>query len=163
MGGKKKRLDGEIPERRILLRMRHIVSALVVSFILIGMLVAGVHAQSPETPQVNKAVSWSYGGVQVFLVCEGMEKFRLVIITGNEYTVFYRSRRSSRVDISMELEPEESSTQYVRYYNFTHRFSRTTVWMAIEFKKKGRRINALTRTFYGDIYKVVPNEKFLMR
>ena len=115
------------------------------------------------TVEVQKAVSWSYDGTQVVLYPTPERTFRLVVMNPKDYVVVYRTAINTSKPVAKVLEPLKGSTKDFRVYEFTHRFSRTTVWMAVVFRKDGRRVDELTRTFYGDISKPVPGKDYLDR
>jgi len=107
-------------------------------------------------------VSWSdTKGTTVILMRKTDGSFRLIIVTDVDYEIVYRTERNSSIDVSQKLEPDPSSTKRVKFYDFDHSFSRTTIWMAVVFKKDGKVNNDLTRTFYGSIQKTVSNDDFL--
>jgi hypothetical protein len=121
-------------------------------------------AEQPSVQITESAAHWANtkGDVQVFLVQHTPRDFSLFVAGGAEYTVIYHSRANSTVPIVQELKPKAASAiKGMQEYEFVHNFSKQTIWMALVFEKNGHRAQELTRTFYGDIFSVVPNGKFL--
>lgn len=119
-------------------------------------------AADNETPTVQKAVAWSDKAetVRVFFVNRDNNRYSLFVVGNKDYSVVYRTSRNSSEAIRRELTPKQTIGN-VQEYELDHHFSRTTIWMAVEFVKKGQRSDELTRTFYGSIEKVVPNGQFI--
>ena len=123
-------------------------------------------ARAAVALHTDKSVHWASadGTTHVFLVQRDLQpqsRFSLYIAGTNNFTITYRTRVNSRTDIQRQLRPRNSSIKGLQEYEFFHAFSKTTIWMAIEFSKHGARANDLTRTFYGSLDKVVPNDEFL--
>ena len=121
-----------------------------------------------NVPPAEKSLHWSDTNlsVRVFLVQRKSVpvNFSLFVTGGDDLTVVYRSEHNSSMPIVRELKPKtNSSIKDLRQYDFRHGFSKSTIWMAIVFKKDDRRIENLTRTFYGSMDKIVPNDEFLKK
>ena len=138
---------------------RHI-SALIV--LLIALSAVGVTAQNATPTNLEKGVFWSdpEAGVEAFLFRGNDSGFRLTVVTEREVTVTYRTAINSMQDVTKELPFTESARGAIRYFSFDHRFSRTTIWMALDFTVAGKPVPALTRTFYNSIFETVPNDQF---
>ena len=141
----------------------HITLLAVFFIVLLGIQTEMLCAEPQHLSAVDKPVHWfsKDPDAEVFLVKKGHSRFRLIVLTDNDFKVAYHTRRNSRIDVTTELQPAKSSSATMRVYEFRHGFSRTTIWMSVEFRKDGKRIEKLTRTFYGSIDKVVPNNEFL--
>ncbi len=127
-------------------------------------------ADKTNVPLTEKSLHWTDTkvSVSVFLVQRKTtppgyaNAFSLFVAGGDDLTIVYRSRVNSTIPIVRVLKPKAtSSIKGMQEFEFKHGFSKTTIWMAIVFEKDGRRIEQLTRTFYGSMDKVVPNNKFL--
>jgi hypothetical protein len=117
-------------------------------------------AQQSNTPPVSKAVYWSSAEprAEIYLVGnEGGGDLRLTVISKRELKVIYHTRINSSEEVEKELTPAGPETEGVRSYEFHHVFSRMTIWMSLEFQLDGKTVPGLTRTFYNDIFSVVPN------
>ena len=139
--------------------MKKIFTLLIFSF---GLLIGTVQAQQAEKPSVARTAFWTDGNTEVYLIEKGsgINNFGLMVISNQKsLKVFYRTSINSSKDILKELIPVKTVSDR-KYYEFGHHFSRTTIWMAIEFKLNNKLIDALTKTFYDGIFEVVPNEKF---
>ncbi|HRH41401.1 MAG TPA: hypothetical protein PKY82_07115 [Pyrinomonadaceae bacterium] len=139
--------------------MKKIFTLLIFSF---GLLIGTVHAQQTEKPSVARTAFWTDGNTEVYLIEKGsgINNFGLMVISNRKnLKVFYRTSINSSKDVLKELIPVKTVNDR-KYYEFGHHFSRTTIWMAIEFKLNNKLIDALTKTFYDGIFEVVPNEKF---
>jgi len=97
--------------------------------------------------------------VKIFLT-ESKNGLNLKIISDHQLKEIFHSRVNSSRDIVKELKPTEKSHDNVKYYDLSHRFSMTTIWMAIEIQKDGKRYHKLTKTFNGSIYELVPNDQY---
>lgn len=140
--------------------MKKIFTLLIFSF---GLLIGTVQAQQVDKPSVARTAFWTDGNTEVYLIEKGsgINNFGLMVISnGKNLKVFYSTSINSSKDVLKELIPVKTVKDR-KYYEFGHHFSRTTIWMAIEFKLNNKQIDALTKTFYDGIFEVVPNEQFL--
>ena len=113
-----------------------------------------VRPSSPAKPgQLSRAVAWtSQGGkTKLFLVQRDYGKFALFVAGGQGLTVTYRTRRNSSRDVVQELKPMMGSVGCLQEYRFSHTFSRTTIWMALEFSRNGKPVPELGRSFMNGI------------
>ncbi|HKS28691.1 MAG TPA: hypothetical protein VJS44_12770 [Pyrinomonadaceae bacterium] len=118
-----------------------------------------VFTQEGTKPTVAKGVYWSDSvtGVEAYLVPRmGTNSFRLTVISSKEVKVTYRTRINSVEPVVKELTPVATSGAGVRYYEFEHYFSKMTIWMGLEFIVDGKKIPALTRVFYDNIFEIAP-------
>lgn len=85
--------------------------------------------------------------------------YNLIVKGDTDYRIVYRTSKNSSQDIVRQIEPLQIKKNEA-IYNFFHAFSKTTIWMALEFYKENKRDDDLTRTFYGDFNDVVKNDSF---
>lgn len=118
-------------------------------------------AQDSKTPDITKAVFWSDAGsgIQVYLVPKN-HHYRLVVVSKGDVKVTYHTSINSVEPVMKELAPVETSGETVRYYEFQHSFSKMTIWMGLSFTLDGQKVPNLTRTFYNDIFTLVPENFF---
>lgn len=139
--------------------MKKIFALIVFS---LGLLIGTNQAQT-EKSSVAKTAFWTDGNTEVYLIEKGsgINNFELMVISNRKnLKIFYRTSINSSKDVLKELVPIKTIKDR-KYYEFGHHFSRTTIWMALEFKLKDKRTEPLTRTFYDGIFEVVPNNQFL--
>jgi len=134
--------------------------ALVILFAPVG--VCGARAQHPKVPPVSKAVYWASQEpeAEVYLVDKGDGAFRMIVVSKKDLKAMYHTSINSSEPVDQELTPVNTAGVGVRSYEFKHRFTRRTIWMAIEFMLDGKSVSGLTRTFFNDISSVVPNGDF---
>ncbi|MCF8043472.1 MAG: hypothetical protein K9K65_10185 [Desulfarculaceae bacterium] len=116
--------------------------------------VAVTKPSGPVKPgQVNEAAFWTSrdGKTRLFLVRTEHGKFALFVAGGQGLTVAYHTRRNSSQDVTLELKPVQGSGGCLREYRFSHTFSRTTIWMALEFAEDGKPLPELKRSFMNGI------------
>jgi hypothetical protein len=115
-------------------------------------------AQINTKPEVEKLVFWSDAatGTEVFLSVEG----RLTVISEKTVRVDYHTKINSSIPVDDQLAITGSLGTSVKYFAVKHHFSRTTIWMTLEFTIGGEKVPSLTRTFYDSIFETVPNERF---
>ena len=120
-------------------------------------------AQEQGKPDVAKGVYWSDSetGVEVYLVQKMGNTYRLTVISTKEVKVTYRTRINSVEPVVKELAPIATSGTGIRYYEFDHYFSKMTIWMGLEFTIDGKKIPALARVFYDNIFEVGPSNMYL--
>lgn len=118
-----------------------------------------VQAQQAGTPPISRAVYWSNADAEVYLVQKATGGFRLMVTSQKEFTVTYHTRINSIERVDKELAPI-TSAHGTRQYEFSHSFTKMTIWMALEFSADGKSVPELTRTFLNDIEEVVPNGHF---
>jgi hypothetical protein len=135
--------------------MKKIFALIIFSLVLIGT----SQAQKSEKPSVFRTAFWTDGNAEVYLIEKG-KNFSLMVISNRNLKIFYRTSINSSQDVLKELSPVKI-VKGRKYYEFNHHFSRTTIWMALEFKLNDKRVEMLTRTFYDGIFEVVPNSQFL--
>jgi hypothetical protein len=118
-----------------------------------------------QKPFIEKGVFWSdqETGTEVYLFRKISRGYRLTVFSKQSVSVGYRTEINSSESVYQELKPLESSCRAIKYFEFEHSFSRRTIWMALDFTVGGKKIPALARTFYNDIFEVVPNEQFSER
>jgi hypothetical protein len=123
-------------------------------------------AQTDFKPAIYRGVAWADddGQSEVYLVQKqtGKGSYSLLVIAERRFKIFYRTEINSSQAVVQELLPVKTAGDR-KYYQFDHHFSRTTIWMALEFKFNEKRVEMLTRTFYGNIFETVPNDQFLDR
>jgi hypothetical protein len=124
--------------------------------------ICGIRAQQSKAPPVSKAVYWvsQEPEAEVSLVEKGDGDFRMLVVSKKDLKVTYHTSINSSKPVDNELMPVNSGGIGVRIYEFKHHFSRTTIWMAIEFTLNGESVSGLTRTFSNNISTVVPNGIF---
>ena len=115
----------------------------------------------PVAPPIDTAIHWAGGATNVFLLQEPSNQYRLFVTGGGDLKVFYRTMVNSSTGVRKELLPKEPIQGGLREYEFTHKFSRMTIWMALEFMKGGARDVELTRVFSNGIGNVVSGEEYL--
>ncbi|MBI4845155.1 MAG: hypothetical protein HY810_01555 [Candidatus Omnitrophica bacterium] len=84
----------------------------------------------------------------------------LIVSSKENLTVIYRSCNNSAIDVVRELKAQEVLPNGDKRYIVEHFFTKTSPWMSIEIHKNGEMIKDLTRTFYGNVYKSVPNDRY---
>lgn len=128
----------------------------------LGLLIGTIQAQETEKSSVAKTAFWANENTEVFLIEKGsgINNFALMVVSDQDFKIFYHTSINSSKDVLKELIPIKTIKDR-KYYEFGHHFSRTTIWMALEFKSKNKRIEKLTRTFYDGIFEVMPNSQFL--
>lgn len=139
--------------------MKKIFALIIFSLALIG----AIQAQQSEKPSVARTAFWTDGNAEVYLIEKGssVNNYTLMVVSNRKnLKIFYRTSINSSQDVLKELIPIKT-VKGRKYYEFGHHFSRTTIWMALEFKLKDKRVEALTRTFYDGIFEIVPNNQFL--
>ena len=141
-------------------------------FAALNVMAAGIAAEEtpltdrtpPGAPPTRRAAYWASDDrlTQVILV-QYPSEFRLIVIGEPDLTVAYCTSINSGPVLSEELQPIQPTAKGIREFKFKahHIFSRMSIWMAIEFRRNGKLIDGLTRTFYGSIDTVVENQKFL--
>ena len=102
-------------------------------------------------PSLHPAVFWEGQGVQVFLVSGDGDDLRLTVLGAAAVEVVARTERNSQEAVTRKLVPLEPKTPGITQYRFQHRFSRTTIWLGLDFFQNGRRLADLSRVFYGSI------------
>lgn len=143
--------------------MNHLKFWLKAIVLSITVLTIAVQAQQTDKLSVARTAFWTDGTTEVYLVetGSGTDNYRLLVISSQKnLKIFYHTAINSSQDVLKELIPFKT-IKGRKYYNFGHHFSRTTIWMSLEFKLKDKRVDALTRTFYDGIFEVVPNSQFL--
>ena len=111
-------------------------------------------AFSPSVPQVTeKARYWSgeSGTPQIVIIDRGADTYRVLFIGGEPLDVNYRTEMNSTIPVVRILDQVDAGVPGVQAWDFRHSFSRTTVWMALEFSRNGRVLNELGRTFYDNL------------
>ena len=133
-------------------------------FIMVSLPSGPAHGEETNAPAVDKAVHWDSekDKIEAFLVEKSPDFFRLAVITADnsKIKVVLHSEINSMTPVIKELDPIPSTDKSIWCFEFRHRFSKTTIWMALEFMKDGKQIEDMTRTFYGDIFTAVVNDMF---
>lgn len=119
-------------------------------------------AQDDKKPFALKGIFWfdPDTGVEAYLFPYKNLNYRLTVISKKDVKVTYHTSINSIEPVDKELALKSSTGDTVKYFEFEHYFSKMTIWMALEFTVDGKKTPALTRTFYNDIFEVVPNEDF---
>lgn len=137
---------------------------IVAVFLFAG--VSVLSAQQTKNDLTYRAVFWADEklATEVYLVEKrsGESNFILRVISDKDLKVTYHTRINSFENVDKELAPVKMVAG-VKYYEVSHHFSKMTIWMALEFKLDGKRVESLTRTFYDNLFDVVPNGQFLDR
>lgn len=132
------------------------------------LLVAVSTNQAQNAKQTDKSITckslfWADEklGVEVLLIEKQGEKpdYSLLVVSDKEVKVIYRTAVNSIKPTMKELTPIKSKNGR-SYFNVLHSFSRTTIWMALDFMVEGKKVDSLTRTFYNSMFEIVPNEQF---
>jgi len=125
----------------------------VCCFLLLFLPGAGSNAQTPSSTVTEKARHWSAesGLPQLFIIDRGSGDYRLLVIGGERLVVTYRTELNSSVPVARVLEPIDGGAPCIRIYDFRHSFSRSTIWMGLEFSRDGNILRELGRTFYGSL------------
>jgi len=122
--------------------------------LLLAMVMAvALQATDPVKGALQTAVYWtnSNGETRAVLVKEKPTLYTLILIDGGNYEVFYRTAVNTVKKVRRKCEEEKSGSPQVRYFSIPHSFSRTTIWMGLEFVKDSTVDQSLSRTFYGSI------------
>ncbi|MBS1792295.1 MAG: hypothetical protein JSS81_00495 [Acidobacteria bacterium] len=117
-------------------------------------------AQTTKAPPVEKGVFWfdKDSAVEVYLFPGAGRKYRLTVVSDRDVKVTYHTSINSFEPVDKELEPA-ATLGAVKYFEFAHNFSRTTIWMSLEFTVDGKKVPGLTRTFYDGIFETIENPK----
>jgi len=134
-------------------------SAIILLFIF-GIGLTQAIAQDAKAPFVEKGVFWfdKDSGTEVYLF-PGKNNYRLTVVSAKAVKVTYRTEINSIEPVAKELMPAETAGD-VRYFEFEHHFTKMTIWMSLEFTVDGKKIPALTRTFYNSIFESVEPENY---
>lgn len=128
--------------------------AIAIIFASIG--ASRIQGQQAGAPTVSRAVYWSSADAEVYLVEKNSGGFKLTVTSKKEFRVTYHTRINSLEPVDKELAPINSAVG-IRQYEFSHSFTKMTIWMALEFSADGKSVPELTRTFLNDIGAVVAN------
>jgi len=135
---------------------------LILTILLLS--ISAIQAQPTQKLPTNRSVFWTDESLraEVYLVQrqEKNSNYTLMVVSNRNLKIFYHSKINSSEAVLKELSPIKI-IKGRKYYEFNHSFSKRTIWMALEFKLKEKRIESLTRTFYNDIFEIVPNDQFL--
>ena len=103
--------------------------------------------------QIQEAAYWTSqdGKIKLFLVRTDYGMYSLFVAGGQGLTVTYRTLRNSSQEVALKLMPVQGSNGCLKEYRFSHTFSRTTIWMALEFSRDGKPLPELGRTFMNGI------------
>jgi hypothetical protein len=132
-------------------------AAIASMLVLVG--ATRIQAQKPGAPTISRAVYWSNADAEVYLVQKASGGFKLTVTSQREFTVTYHTRINSIEPVDKVLAPTTSAPG-IRQYEFSHSFTKMTIWMALEFSADGKPVPELTRTFLNDIEDVVANGYF---
>ena len=126
----------------------------VLSFLMPACTQAGV-------VKTKNGVMWSdrKSGTKIYLIGNEFNVTGLQIITDESLKVIYHTRINSQEDVIKELKPANTHGKGY-YYDLEHTFTHTTIWMAIEIQRDGKRDEDLTKTFYGSLYETVSNDVY---
>lgn len=145
--------------------MKFIIKLALAAALLIAAAVSGFAqaAQTEKKEPTFDALHWACKktGVDVFLVERGAaeSEYNLIVVSERKVTVVYRTERNSTYPVRLELAPVKT-VGTASFYQVKHSFSRTTIWMALDFAIDGEPHAGLTRTFYNSFSEIVPNEQF---
>lgn len=117
-----------------------------------GMHMPAPKASEPVKPdQTLESAYWTSrdGKIKLFLVRNG-SAYSLFVSGGQGLKVTYHTSRNSSQPVILPLEPVKGSG-CLGEYRFSHTFSRTTIWMALEFTKDGKPLSELKRSFMNGI------------
>lgn len=127
---------------------------------ILVLLAFGVAAQKSDPQITDKSLFWSMTDPAVEItIIDRWADFNLLVISEKDVVVTYRTSINSSRDVIEKIEPVRTEGCR-RYYLVKHSFSRTTIWMALDFEIGGNSVPALTRTFYDGLLEIVPNERF---
>lgn len=140
-----------------MLKRVFIFGAIASMVILVG--ATRTKAQQTGALPISRAVYWSNADAEVYLVQKASGGFRLTVVSQREFTVSYHTRINSIEPVDKDL-ASITSAPGIRQYEFSHSFTKMTIWMALEFSADGKRVPELTRTFLNDIDAVVANGYF---
>lgn len=103
--------------------------------------------------QIQEAAYWTSqdGKIKLFLVRTDYGMYSLFVAGGQGLTVTYHTSRNSSQLVLLELKPVKGSGGCLKEYRFSHTFSRTTIWMTLEFAKDGKPLPELKRSFMNGI------------
>ncbi|MCF8032274.1 MAG: hypothetical protein K9K66_03415 [Desulfarculaceae bacterium] len=130
--------------------MRRIAVLCLLAAMILAAAPVAARSLPPDQP-VAKAFTWSAQGVEVFLARTTQGDFQLWVVNGNGLEVVYRTEKNSTHPLVIKLQPLPASHGCLKVYRFRHAFSRTTIWMALEFIKDGKPVKELGRRFFGGI------------
>ena len=121
--------------------------------LLSGMMVAALQSADLAKRDLREAVYWAdeTGQTRAVLVKEEPTRYTLILTDGGNYEVFYRTAVNTIKKVRRKCEEEKSESPQVRYFSIRHSFSRTTIWMGLEFVKDGTVDHPPHRTFHGGI------------
>ncbi len=134
---------------------------------IIGLIaVSSVQAQKTSGYLTYRSLYWMDEGLatEVYVSEKRGENgnFSLMVISEKDIKVFYRTSINSIEPVNKELLPVKTAKN-VKYYEINHHFTKMTIWMGLEFKLDNKIIESLTRTFYDNLFDIVPNDDFLKK
>lgn len=91
------------------------------------------------------------GKTRLFLVRTDYKTYSLFVAGGQGIEVTYRTTINSSQPVAAQLKPVRGGEGCLSEYRFTHTFSRTTIWMALEFARDGKPLPELKRDFMNGI------------
>ena len=119
-------------------------------------------AQIGANTGIQQAVFWGDDSLktEIFLVRKSATDYHLVINSPVQYEVYYRTEINSIEPVIQKIIPGSLSDDKFHRYNFTHEFTRTTPWLALEFKRDGKSYLSLNRTLLGEMSNSVANNGY---
>jgi hypothetical protein len=130
--------------------MKRILVLCLLASLAWGAAPSSARSLPPDQP-VARAFAWSAQGVEVFMARTTMGDYQLWVANGDGLEVVYRTEKNSTHPLVIKLKPLPASHGCMKVYRFRHNFSRTTIWMALEFLRDGKPVKELGRRFYGGI------------
>ena len=91
------------------------------------------------------------GKTRLFLVRTDYKTYSLFVAGGQGLQVTYHTTINSSRPVVAKLKPVQGGDGCLSEYRFTHTFSRTTIWMALEFARDGKPLPELKRDFMNGI------------
>lgn len=112
--------------------------------------------------KTEHGVTWgdADSSVRISLIGKDSRVLALGVISQEPLEFFYRTRINSNQEVIKRLELVSSPGSGEKTCEIDHSFNKTTVWMAIEVKREGKRVEDLCRTFYGSLDKAVPRDGY---
>ncbi len=118
-----------------------------------------------EAGEVNKTstgVMWGNKdySVKIFLDGQDVQVSLLRLVARPALELFYRTHVTGAEDVVERLRMVDAPGLFETQCALHHTFGRNTIWMAIEVRKNGIRVDDLCRTFYGSLSNPVPRKGF---
>ena len=123
--------------------------------------VAGSGLTPSFAPYAAKAVYWfdKDSGTEIYLFPSPGYGCRLTVVSLKDFEMTYNTKNDGRQPVCTRLAAKEIRGE-IKYFEFDHSFSKTSVEMSLGFTVDGGSVPSLTRTFRDNIFGVAESESF---